>query len=671
MRKRMLAALLALVMAASLLVMPAGAAETTQFSDVSDKSTATAIETLRLMGVLDGYGNGTFRPEGKLTRAQFCKMVTYVMNASNELGMYRTVTVFPDVKPSHWAAAYINLAAKGKAVIAGYPDGSFCPDRTVTVGQAVTILVRLLGYKDDEVGGVWPDSYMAVGAIAGLTDGVSTDGHAALTRGQAAKLFLNLLTAEKKDGGTLYTLSKETELVSLDGGTGQLKTLDGGSYTMVNPVSSTSLLGRRGQVVLVGDRALTFLPSSAGSGGLSDAAVIVYTDRSAAGFEALAGNSDYQIYKNGSPAGKGDLRRNDVATYYAATNSILVCDTRVSVYYESCEPSPSEPTKLQVLGGTELYVLPTARDSLARFKPGDQMTLLLTIDGQVAGAVEASGSSARSNAVGVVDADGKVLLLCGTTTIPLSMTAEEKYQGQVVRLSAGTKDKVNLSVVSSTVRGDLDVEARTLGGKKLAENVTVFRDGTLTSLSQLSSGLIREGQFQYVRTNWAGEIDLIVIRSELDVQFGRVFWESESETVLVPDSSGKEPGAEGYVPTTSVKTTDLLGVEYGNGKRTKTFAMNYNVRTGDFVAFRINQGGTGFSLMEKLTELKNVSAKSWIGKTAVTFGGRTYEVPSDVLCYNMDSREWVTLDQALAYSDTADLHVKNGVVRVVEVRHTA
>ena len=61
-----------------------------------------AVESLRLLGVLDGYSDGTFRPGTVLTRAQFCKMAVYAMNGSDELGRYRTVTVFPDVKPSHW-----------------------------------------------------------------------------------------------------------------------------------------------------------------------------------------------------------------------------------------------------------------------------------------------------------------------------------------------------------------------------------------------------------------------------------------------------------------------------------------------------------------------------------------------------------------------------------------
>ena len=159
MKKRVLTWLTAVCMALTMLPLPtAWAAQTVTFSDVTDRNTAMAVETLRLMDVLDGYGDGTFRPEAILTRAQFCKMVVYAMGAEDELGLYRTVTVFPDVKPSHWAAGYINMAAKGKKVISGYPDGLFHPDQTVTTGQAVTILLRMLGYKDENIGGIWPDS---------------------------------------------------------------------------------------------------------------------------------------------------------------------------------------------------------------------------------------------------------------------------------------------------------------------------------------------------------------------------------------------------------------------------------------------------------------------------------------------------------------------------------
>lgn len=654
MSKRFWAGLLAAVMLLGMAAIPAGAAATTgNFSDVSDRNTALAVETLRLMGVLDGYSDGTFRPDRQLTRAQFCKMATYAVGAENEMGLYSTITVFPDVRPSHWAAGYINLAAKGRSIIAGYPDGKFYPDRIVTVGQAVTILLRLLGYKDDKIGGVWPDSYMAMASIAGLTDGMTVSGNAPLTRAQAARLFVNLLRAAPQgEGGVQYTLSEETELLSVDGSTGQMRTSKE-TYTMAHPVASTSLIGAKGYVVSMNGKALTFLPLTSGNAGTASSAIVVYQDGSADGFGALAGSNSYTIYKNGTLATVKDLKKYDVATYNSVTNTIRVCDTRVTVYYESCDPNPSAPTKIKVLGGTELSVLPSAVAALSKFKPGDQMTLLLTADGQVAGAVTSSGSGgARGNAIGLVSDSGAIQMFCGTTSIPLTGTAPSEFNGKVVRISSTSKAGVSLSNLSGGISGDLDINGRKLGSRALAENVTVFMDGALVNLDQFTSGSIPSEQILYARANWAGEVDLIILRGTRDssVIYGWVFWNVDDQD------------------------RECLGVEFGNGEsgRTKAFPMRYNVNGGDYVAATLNQGGTGFSSMVKLTELAAVPTSAWIGKTSVLVGGRSYTVPASVQCYNRDSRTWVSLDEALAYASTANLYASDdGVIRIVEVRHQA
>lgn len=653
MSKRFWAGLLAAVMLMGMAVVPAGAASTGNFSDVPDQKTALAVETLRLMGVLDGYGDGTFRPDRQLTRAQFCKMATYAVGAEDEMGLYSTITVFPDVRPSHWAAGFVNLAAKGRSIIAGYPDGKFYPDRTVTVSQAVTILLRLLGYKDDKIGGVWPDSYMAMGAITGLTDGMTVSANAPLTRGQAAQLFVNLLRATPGgEGGVQYTLSEETELLSVDGSTGQMRTSQQ-TYTMAHPVASTSLVGAKGYVVSLDGKALTFLPLTSGNAGTASSAIVVYQDGSADGFGALAGNNSYTIYKNGTRATIKDLKKYDVATYNAATNSIRVCDTRVTVYYESCDPNPSAPTKIKVLGGTELSVLPSAVAAVSQFKPGDQMTLLLTADGQVAGAVSSSGSGgARGNAVGIVSDSGEIQMFCGNTSIALKGSAEESFHGRAVRISSTGKSGVSLSNLSGGVSGNVDISGRKMGKYNLAENVMVFLDGSPVNLSQFTSGSIPDDQILYARTNWAGEVDLIILKGTRDssVLYGWVFWAVDDQD------------------------RECLGVEFGNGEsgRTKAFPMHYNVNGGDYVAATLNQGGTGFSSMVKLKELAAVPASAWIGKTSVLVGGRSYTVPANVQCYNRDSRTWVSLDEALAYAPTANLYASDdGVIRIVEVRHQA
>ena len=651
-------------MLASLLVVPAGAASaaTTRFSDITDNYTATAVETLRLMGVLDGYGDGTFRPNAVLTRAQFCKMAVYAMNGSSELGRYSTVTIFPDVKPSLWAASYINMAAK-KGVIAGFADGKFKPNQTVTAGQAVTILMRGLGYKDENMGGVWPQGYMAEAQTCGLLKSTGiTSAYSALTRGQAAKLFLNLFEAKRGTGEgavVLFSFTPEKEevyLTNLDAGKGTL-TAGGKTYDMAHPVTSTSLIGSKGKVVLNGDGdILTFLPIT-GTSGISNAAVIIGANGSALGLDSLAGSNSYTIYKNGSPASAADLKKYDVATYSSATNAVIVCDTKVSVYYEDCTPSPSNPTTITVLEGTELNVLPTAVESLSQFKPGQQMTLLLTADGQVAGAVDSSASGARSNALAVVDGSGNMQLICGSTLVKINGSGSG-YENSVVNVTStksGNKGKLSLRAVSGKVSGDLDVRAGTLGGKKLADNVLIFDGGRQVALAELSQSSIRSGNISYARTNWAGEIDLIVLNNSLsdNVIYGRAVVEFERD------------------PDTGEKTDQKITIQTAD-KSYGPINSGNNVSTGTFVAVSIktsSQGNLMFTSFATMSKLSKVSSSAWIGKTAVNYGGRTYEVPSNVQCYNADTGKWMEdLDAAKNYGGTMNLYAYDGVIRIVEVK---
>ena len=651
-------------MLASLLVVPAGAASaaTTRFSDITDNYTATAVETLRLMGVLDGYGDGTFRPNAVLTRAQFCKMAVYAMDGSSELGRYSTVTIFPDVKPSLWAASYINMAAK-KGVIAGFADGKFKPNQTVTTGQAVTILMRGLGYKDENMGGVWPQGYMGEAQTCGLLKSTGiTSAYSALTRGQAAKLFLNLFEAKRGTGEgavVLFSFTPEKEeayLTNLDAGKGTL-TAGGKTYTMAHPVTSTSLIGSKGKVVLNGDGdILTFLPIT-GTSGISNAAVIIGANGSALGLDSLAGSNSYTIYKNGSPASVKELKKYDVATYASATNAVIVCDTKVSVYYEDCTPSPSNPTTVTVLGGTELNVLPTAVESLTHFKPGQQMTLLLTADGQVAGAVDSSASGARSNALAVVDGSGNMQLICGSTLVKINGSGSG-YENSVVNVTStksGNKGKLSLRAVSGKVSGDLDVRAGTLGGKKLADNVLIFDGGRQVALAELSQSSIRSGNISYARTNWAGEIDLIVLNNSLsdNVIYGRAVVEFERD------------------PDTGEKTDQKITIQTAD-KSYGPINSGNNVSTGTFVAVKIKTTANNtlmFTSFATMSKLSKVSSSAWIGKTAVNYGGRTYEVPSDVQCYNADTGKWMEdLDAAKNYGGTMNLYAYDGVIRIVEIK---
>lgn len=674
MKKRILTWLLAVSMLGSLLTVPAGAAAVTKFSDVSDSYTATAVETLRLIGVLDGYGDGTFRPDTVLNRAQFCKMAVYAMDGSGELGRYSTVTIFPDVKPSHWASAYINMAAR-KGIISGFADGKFKPGQTVTAGQAVTILMRGLGYKDEDMGGVWPQSYMAEAQTNGLLKSTGiTSAYAGLTRAQAAKLFLNLFEAKHGKSETLlfnYNVGKdEVYLTAVDGGKGTM-TAGGKTYTMAHPVASTSLIGSKGKAVLnSAGEILTFLPIT-GSNGVSNAAVIIGANGSVAGLDSLAGSTSYNIYKNGSPATAADLKRYDVATYASATNSIIVSDTRVSVYYEDCKPSPSSPATITVLGGKELNVLPTAVDSLSKLKPGKQIVLLLTADGQVAGAEDANNTGARGNAMAVVSEKGDVQLVCGGALLNIGTASE--YAGQVVSVYAD-KSGLKLNKISGGVGGDLLPKEGTLGGRKLADNVMLFDGGRQIALSELSQTGVNSGRVSYARTNWAGQVDLIVLNNGLaeDVIYGRAVVNSSTSKVWVwdPGRENDKEQQEGVNGSYKETTSQTISIETAN----KTYGpinSGNHISNGTFVAVSIktsSQGNLMFTRFDTMSKLSNVSSSAWIGKTAVNFGSRTYEVPSNVQCYNDDTGKWMTLDDAKAYGGTMNLYVYDGVVRIVEIK---
>ena len=760
MKKRILSLLLLAAMTASLLVLPAQAEPVNRFYDLNGDA-FMSVEPLRLMGVMDGFSDGNFRPNSQLTRAQFCKMVVCALNAEDELGLYRTVTIYPDVKPSHWAAAYINMAAKGKKAISGFSDGKFYPDRTVTLGQAATILLRTLGYKDENIGGVWPDSYLSFAASIGLTDGVdATKGNSPLTRADAAILFTNLLRADVQgEGGGNFltaaglTVKEDMVLVSSnargpDGKETAMLFANGEIYQMArDKASNGSLNGYKGTLVLDGKRVVTFLPDArgesrviyvskiegyqitdrsgtkytvtsgtpvfhqgaetswseakswinpgasltlylgtagnveyifVGGGDNSTEAVIVYERGSTKGFDSLAGGvSGYKVYKNGCRANAGDMRPYDVATYASSTNTIRVCDTRLTGYYESCTPSPTEPTSIRVLGH-DFDVLTTAQASLAKFRPGSQITLLLTEDNKVAGAVSSGTAGANGNAIGIATSvsgtSATVKLLCGieiSGTVDLGITEETgnyisqwreeelaRMQNRLVRVSSTGKNSLGLVRLGGGASGSLDLEKRRLGSSYLAETVSVFRytaNGIETlSLEDLGIEPIPNGEISYAHTNWNGQVDIIALGTAGGgaTLYGRT-------SISYPDKGGT-----------------YLSIYSDQGRIAGPFRTNYDIDGGVYVAAVVTDAGTGgFSSLKPLTVLKDVPNTAWSGKSAVTVDGRSYSIPATVMAYNKDSKTWITVEDgqsiveiAHAYAKKCDMYTNDdGVIRIIEV----
>ena len=157
------------------------------YSDVEEGTyVSEAVTVLSNLDILNGYEDGTFKPEATITRAEMAKIVCETLGY---YGMGSDKTPFDDVEPKHWAAGYINTAA-GLGIINGYGNGKFGPEDTVTYEQAVKMVVCALGYEPmaDSKGG-WPTGYTSVAAQIGLTKGMSSSA-----RGDIAVLIYNALT---------------------------------------------------------------------------------------------------------------------------------------------------------------------------------------------------------------------------------------------------------------------------------------------------------------------------------------------------------------------------------------------------------------------------------------------------------------------------------------------
>ena len=210
--------ILALLLAAGLCLGLIAAAPALAFSDVSGEELSEAVEVLSGLGIVSGYSDGSYHPDDALTRAQFCKLAILTEGHGDQAQGSAYRTRFSDVPGGGWAAPYINLACE-EGLFAGYGDGRFGPDDPVTVGQAVTVVLRLLGYTAEEIGPFWPEDYLNKAGALGLLDGLPADGGAGLTRGDAALLLYRVLRQTDRDGQDYIDnlcASKVTGAVLLD-----------------------------------------------------------------------------------------------------------------------------------------------------------------------------------------------------------------------------------------------------------------------------------------------------------------------------------------------------------------------------------------------------------------------------------------------------------------------
>ncbi|MEM5781055.1 MAG: S-layer homology domain-containing protein, partial [Lawsonibacter sp.] len=165
----------------------------------SAASESAALETVRALGILVGDSQGNLNLSSPVTRAEFVTMMTAVSPYKNTVGSGYGVSLFKDVKSAHWASTYIKLAVE-QSWMAGYVDGTFRPERTITLEEACTALLRLLGYDSGSLAGSFPTAQLSKAGAVGLLDDVTASQGKALTRQDCVTLFYNLLVAGNSSG---------------------------------------------------------------------------------------------------------------------------------------------------------------------------------------------------------------------------------------------------------------------------------------------------------------------------------------------------------------------------------------------------------------------------------------------------------------------------------------
>lgn len=476
MKKRLLSLLCALALALSLLPAAALAADEDAM-----------LETVRVLGILTGDESGDLDLTGQVTRASFAKLLTAASSYKDTVTGVGTASLFTDVKRGHWAGGYIQLAVE-QGWMTGYVDGSFRPDEAVTLEEAATALLRLLGYDASALTGTYPDAQLAKAGAVGLLDGVEAAQGQALTRSDCVPLFYNLLTCQTS-AGTVY-------------GTSLGCTVTNGEVDF----SALVTAGTKGPYVSTGSLDLPF------------------------------GTENVTVYRNGTLSTLSAVNRNDVYYYHEDLRTVWVYSDRVTGTLTAVSPSDAAPTSVTVAGNE--YALETsaaayAVSSQGSFTTGQSVTLLLGMNGGVAAVLtpeEGGGvyegvvlSSAKGASTGDTAAEGAAGVQV-TTRVACTDGVERTFYhtgtayaaGRLVEAVVDASGTTLKGLSTKTLAGSFNAAADHFAGYALAEGVEILdTDGTggyvLLYPERLSGVSLQAGDVRYYSLDENGAIDRLIL----------------------------------------------------------------------------------------------------------------------------------------------------------------
>ena len=178
-----------------------------KFTDVYEYR--EAIEMLSSIEVIKGYSETSFGPNDDVTRWQMALLMSKLVTGNVATATWESSNgsvKFEDVQSHHYIGSIQYAASKG--IIIGTGETTFHPENNIKYQDALTMVVRSLGYPREQLDAGYPDSYIAKAKELGLTKGLeNVANEKALSRGQTAQLLFNALTTKNTSGTTYYTTS--------------------------------------------------------------------------------------------------------------------------------------------------------------------------------------------------------------------------------------------------------------------------------------------------------------------------------------------------------------------------------------------------------------------------------------------------------------------------------
>ena len=468
MKKRILAFLLAVSIAVSVLVLPVSAASINN----------TALQTAITLGAVPtGQELGA-----NVTRGAFAKMLVSFSTYRESVDAQGTVgTLYRDVPGNSQWAPYIRIAVQ-QGWMNGYTDGSFRPDNTVTLEEACAAVLKLLSYKTTDLTGSFPQAQLNKAQQIGLRDQLTCTQGQAMTYEQCTLLLYNALRANTASGSAYgsslgFTVSN-----------GQVDT------------SSVLLKSRKGPFVAEEGTQLPFTPVS--------------------------------VYRNDKTSASAELNKYDVYYYSESLQTVWIYPRRAAGRITAVSPSASAPTALTVAGSTYSLGSAAVASKISTLNGGgvgEVVTLLLGMDNEVADVI--TGEEADSVFYGVVqtanrslvedngaDVLQKISVMC-TDGIIRTVNIDKSLNyptGWLVEISVTPEGEQVTAIESKSVSGTINETATALGDYALADDVQIL-DTTSEGLagtvrpSRIAGTKLNALTVRYYTLNEQGQIDRLIL----------------------------------------------------------------------------------------------------------------------------------------------------------------